>query len=48
MTSTPEPQEDQPSPADPVVRQEPDLDPGLSPDPEHEVRESPPEGAGPR
>lgn len=27
---------------------EPDLDPHLAPDPEHEVRENPPEGAGPR
>ena len=45
MTSTP----DDPSidPSDPVERQEPDLDPGLAPDPEHEVRENPPEGAGP-
>lgn len=29
--------------SDPIERQEPDLDPGLAPDPQHEVRESPPE-----
>ncbi|MCW2831574.1 MAG: hypothetical protein JWP31_2266 [Aeromicrobium sp.] len=34
--------------ADPVERQQPDLDPGLAPDPQHEVEESPPETGGPR
>jgi hypothetical protein len=34
-------------PSDPVRRQDPDLDPGLAPDPDHEVDEDPPEGAGP-
>ena len=34
-------------PSDPVRRQDPDLDPGLAPDPEHQVDEDPPEGAGP-
>lgn len=34
-------------PSDPVRRQEPDVDPGLAPDPEHDVEENAPEGAGP-
>lgn len=34
-------------PSEPIERKEPDLDPGLAPDPEHEVDENPPEGAGP-
>ena len=34
-------------PSDPVRRQEPDVDPKLAPDPDHEVKESPPEGGGP-
>jgi hypothetical protein len=34
-------------PGDPVRRQEPHVDPGLAPDPKHEVDEDPPEGAGP-
>lgn len=34
-------------PSDPIRRDDPDLDPGLGPDPEHEVDENPPEGAGP-
>jgi hypothetical protein len=34
-------------PSDPVRRDDPDLDPGLAPDAEHEVEENPPEGAGP-
>jgi hypothetical protein len=34
-------------PSDPVRREDPDLDPGLAPDPEHEVDENPPERAGP-
>jgi hypothetical protein len=34
-------------PSDPVRRQDPDVDPGLAPDPQHEVEESPPEGAEP-
>ena len=34
-------------PSDPVHRQEPDVDPGLAPDPEHDVEENPPEGAEP-
>lgn len=41
---SPEPDAD---PAEPIRRQEPDLDPGLAPDPQHEVVENPPEGAGP-
>ncbi|WP_281287280.1 hypothetical protein [Aeromicrobium ginsengisoli] len=34
-------------PSDPIRRQEPDMDPGLAPDPEHEVEENPPEGDRP-
>ena len=34
-------------PSDPIRRQEPDLDPGLAPDDEHEVSENPPEDDGP-
>lgn len=34
-------------PSDPIRRQDPDVDPGLAPDPEHEVTEAPPEGDGP-
>lgn len=34
-------------PSDPIQRDDPDLDPGLSPDPAHDVQENPPEGAGP-
>jgi hypothetical protein len=34
-------------PSDPVRRQDPDVDPGLAPDPQHAVEESPPEGEGP-
>lgn len=34
-------------PADPVRRQEPDLDPGLAPDPQHVVEDDPPESDGP-
>jgi len=47
MTQTPEPRHEDARPTDPIERQEPDLDPGLAPDPEHEVGENPPEGAGP-
>jgi hypothetical protein len=31
----------------PVRRQAPDMDPGLAPDPQHEVEETPPERRGP-
>lgn len=47
MTSPAEPRPGGVDPAEPVERQEPDLDPGLAPDPEHEITENPPEGAGP-
>jgi hypothetical protein len=48
MTQTPEPPREDVEPSDPIERRPPDLDPGLAPDPEHEVEENPPEGAGPR
>jgi hypothetical protein len=44
MIHTPGPGEE---PTDPIRHQEPDPDPGLAPDPEHAVEETPPEGAGP-
>jgi hypothetical protein len=44
MTQIPEDHDDA-RPSDPVERQEPDLDPGLAPDPVHEVDENPPESA---
>jgi hypothetical protein len=34
-------------PSDPIRRQEPDVDPGLAPDPEHEVVQAPPEDDDP-
>ena len=47
MTRPPDPRPGDIDPADPIERQEPDLDPGLAPDPVHEVEENPPEGDGP-
>ena len=47
MTSTPDEFRDDVEPSDPVERKQPDLDPGLAPDADHEVTENPPEGAGP-
>jgi len=34
-------------PSDPIEKKDPDFDPGLAPDPKHQVEENPPEGAGP-
>ncbi|MRJ75254.1 hypothetical protein GEV29_01760 [Aeromicrobium sp. SMF47] len=45
MTTTPQDPRDDVEPSDPIERHEPDLDPGLAPDPQHEVRQSPPEDA---
>jgi len=45
MTRPPDPRIDE---SEPIRRQEPDQDPGLAPDPQHAVEESPPEGGGPR
>lgn len=44
MTESPAP--DAPDPR-PPAQPRTDMDPGLAPDPEHEVHENPPEGAGP-
>jgi hypothetical protein len=41
-SSTPDPTDEQTGGNDPVDP-EPDLDPGLAPDPRHEVHENPPE-----
>jgi hypothetical protein len=47
MTSTSPTPDEGTEPSDPITRQDPDLDPGLAPDLEHEIQENPPEGAGP-
>lgn len=47
MTQAPGPGRDDVEPTDPIERHEPDLDPGLAPDPQHEVTENPPEGTTP-
>ncbi|WP_159085778.1 hypothetical protein [Aeromicrobium chenweiae] len=47
MTATPEDPRDDVEPSDPIERRPADPDPGLAPDPQHEVRENPPEGASP-
>ena len=47
MTQVPEPPRHDVEPADPIHRQEPDLDPGLAPDPVHEVSQDPAEEPGP-
>jgi hypothetical protein len=47
MSQSPEPLPPDVEATEPVERREPDPDPGLAPDPQHEVRGAPPEGAGP-